>query len=87
MTLIAKQVRIASRIDARMQTLIHTGRDDMAILAAMADHMPAFKRLLDITQPGDMDELTRRFTGFCRFSQILGTLATGIHSGAIKAPR
>lgn len=87
MTLTAQQLRIASRIDARMQTLLRTGQDDMAIFAAMADHMPKFKRLLDTTRPDEMDELTRKFTGFYRYAKILETLAAGIQSGAIKVPR
>jgi hypothetical protein len=87
MTLTAQQLRIASRIDGRMQTLLRAGKDDMAIFAAMADHMPKFKQLLDTIRPGDMDELTRQFTGFYRYAKILETLAAGIQSGAIKVPR
>jgi hypothetical protein len=87
MTLIAKQVRVAAKIDARTQMLIRAGKDDMAILAAMADHMPKFKKLLDTTQRDDMDELSRRFTGFHRYAKILEALAAGIQSGAIKVPR
>jgi hypothetical protein len=87
MTLSTGQLRIAEKIDAKMQTLLRAGKDDVAIMVAMADHMPKFKRLLDTTKPAEMDELTRKFTGFYRYAKILETLAAGIHSGAIKVPR
>lgn len=87
MALTAEQLWIASKIDTKMQKLVRAGRDDMAIMVAMADHMPKFKQLLDTTQPGDMDELTRKFSGFYRYAKILETLAAGVHSGAIKVPR
>jgi hypothetical protein len=86
MALTNKQVRIASKIDARMRMLLRAGEDDAAILAAMADHMPAFHQLLSTTQPGDIDQLTREFPGFYRYAKILESLATGIQSGAIPEP-
>jgi hypothetical protein len=38
MALSAEQRWIATKIDTRMQRLIRAGKDDMAIVAAMADH-------------------------------------------------
>jgi hypothetical protein len=32
----------------------------MAIMAAMADHMPAFHQLLNTAQPGDIDHTDTR---------------------------
>ena len=58
----------------------------MAIMAAMADHMPAFHQLLSTAQPGDIDQLTRKLPGFYRYAKILESLATGIQSGAIPVP-
>ena len=87
MALTSKQLSMAERIDTRMQNLIRTGEDDVTVMVAMADHLPKFKRLLDTTQPGDMDELARKFTGFHRYAKILENLAGGIQSGAIKLPR
>jgi hypothetical protein len=34
-----------------MQRLIRAGKDNMAIVAAMAGHMPAFHQLLNTVQP------------------------------------
>jgi hypothetical protein len=86
MALTNKQVRVASKIDARMRTLLRAGEDDAAILAAMADHMQAFHQLLSTAQPGDIDQLTREFPGCYRYAKILETLAAGIRSGAIPVP-
>ena len=86
MALTSEQLWIATKIDARMQKLIRTGKDDMAIMVAMADHMPAFEQLLSSAQPGDVDQLTRKFLGFHRYTRILASLAAGIHSGAIPMP-
>jgi len=81
MALTADQRWIAAKIDTRMQKLIRAGKDNMAIMAAMADHMPAFHQLLSIAQPGDIDQLTRKFPGFHRYAKILESLASGIQSG------
>ena len=86
MALTNQQFWIAGKIDTRMQKLIRAGKDNMAIMAAMADHMPAFHQLLNTVQPGDMDQLTRKFPGFYRYAKILESLATGIQSGAIPVP-
>jgi len=86
MALTSQQLWIAAKIDTRMQKLIRAGKDNMAIMAAMADHMPAFHELLNAAQPADMDQLTRKFPGFYRYAKILESVATGIHSGAIPVP-
>ena len=82
-----KQLRVASRIDAAMQTLAQTGKDDMTILGDMVEHMADFKWLIDTAKPGVMDELCRRFAGFFRYAKILETVAAGIQSGAIAVPK
>jgi hypothetical protein len=69
-----------------MRKLIRTGKDHMAIMAAMAGHMPAFHQLLNTAQPGDIDQLSREFPGFHQYTKILESLATGIQSGAIPVP-
>ena len=86
MALTNQQLWIATKIDTRMQKLIRAGKDNMAIMAAMADHMPAFHELLTAAQPAEMDQLTRKFPGFYRYAKILELLATGIQSGAIPVP-
>jgi hypothetical protein len=86
MALTTGQRRIAEKIDARMRKLIRAGGDNMAIMAAMADHMPAFHRLLSTARPGDIEQLIRELPGFYRYAKILESLATGIQSGAIPVP-
>lgn len=87
MALTDSQVWAASKIDARAQRLFRAGKDDMAIMVAMVDHMPRFKELVESMPPGDLDELARRFSGFRRYAKILEALAGGIQSGAIEVPR
>ena len=86
MALTNQQLWVAAKIDTRMQKLIRAGKDNMAIMAAMADHMPAFHQLLNAAQPADIDQLARKFPGFYRYAKILESLATGIQSGAIPVP-
>ena len=86
MALTAEQRWSAAKIDTRMQKLIRAGKDDMTIVAAMADHMLNAKRLLETIQLADLDELTRKFPGFYRYAKILESLAAGIRSGAIPVP-
>ena len=86
MALTAEQRWSAAKIDTRMQKLIRAGKDDMTIVAAMADHMLNAKRLLGTIQLADLDELTRKFPGFYRYAKILESLAAGIRSGAIPVP-
>lgn len=87
MTLTTSQIWTANKIDTRMQKLLRAGKDDMAIMVAMSDHMPGFKELVDTTPPEDLNELTRRFSGFYRYAKILEAVAGGIQSGAIEVPR
>lgn len=86
MALTTGQRRIAEKIDTRMRKLIRAGGDNMTIMAAMADHMPAFHRLLSTARPGDIEQLIRELPGFYRYAKILESLATGIQSGAIPVP-
>ena len=86
MALTNQQLWVAGKIDTRMQKLIRAGKDNMAIMAAMADHMPTFHQLLSTAQPDDMEQLTRKFPGFYRYAKILESLACGIQSGAIPVP-
>lgn len=87
MALTASQVWTVTKIDAKMQKLLRSGKDDMAIMLAMADHMPRFKELVDTTQPEDLDALTRKFSGFHRYAKILEAVAGGIRSGDIAVPK
>ncbi len=86
MALTNQQLWVAGKIDTRMQKLIRAGKDNMTVMAAMADHMPAFHQLLNTAQPADIDQLARRFPGFYRYAKILESLASGIQSGAIPVP-
>jgi hypothetical protein len=70
-----------------VQRLDHAGWNDLGILAEMSDLMPNFKRLMDSSKPGVLDELGARFPGFYRYAKILEAVALGIRSGAIKVPR
>jgi hypothetical protein len=60
--------RLATRIDARMAELAAAGLDDRAIFEAMADHMPAMKRLFNDDK---LLDLCRRHPGLDRYVGIV----------------
>ena len=84
MTITPEQVRLAERIDAKVNRL--AGSDDIALFMAMADDMPEFKGLMDAAGQTGMDELCRRFDGFYRYAKVLEAIAAGIESGDIEVP-
>jgi hypothetical protein len=83
-----EQVRLASSIDAQMQTLAHRGvTEPLAIVGAMADAMPNFKRILDTATSDAIDELGQRFVGFHHYAKALEWLAGKLRSGELVAPK
>jgi hypothetical protein len=83
-----EQVRFASSIDAQMQTLTRRGvTEPLAIVGAMADAMPNFKRILDTATSDALDELCQRFAGFHHYAKVIEWLAGKLHSGEIVAPK
>lgn len=82
----AKQIRTAARIDSAMRPLLRDGKDDVAVLTGMSDHMTDFKDLIGTVKPGVMDELCQRYPGFYRYAKVLENIAGAIQSGAIKVP-
>ena len=87
MALIAEQLRIASQIDAKVRELDGAGLDDLTIMGEMYEQTPGFKRLLDTSTRGEMDELCARFPGFYRYAKILEAVAAGIKTGRIRVPK
>jgi hypothetical protein len=87
MGLTEEQLQMAGLIEARVKAIAESGADDMAVFAAMADYMPAFKRLMDTSTGDDMDRLAARYAGFYRYAKILETVAEGIRSGKIVVPK
>jgi hypothetical protein len=81
-----EMLKLAGKIDARVQRLQKRGCDDMTILAKMADHMPEFKRLMRMAGKDGMGELCGRFPGLLRYAKILESVGRGIRSGEIKIP-
>ncbi len=82
-----KQARIAVRIDAAMQSLLHDDADDIATRTGMSDHMADFKSLIDTAKPGVMDELCQRYPGFYRYAKVLERITGAVQSGVITVPR
>ena len=67
--MIAKQVRVASQIDAAMLSVLQTGKDDLAMFVAMGKHMEDFRWLVDSAGLTAMDKLCRRYDGLIRYAQ------------------
>lgn len=83
----AEKARVAEKLDERVQALLLAGLDDVALFAAMSDHMGEFKRLLDAAEPGELDKLGRRFPAFGHYAAVLTSIAAAIRDGAIEVPR
>jgi len=83
----ADRARTAEELDARVQPLLLAGLNNVALLAAMADRMPTFKRLLDAAESGELDRLSLRFPAFGHYAAVLTSIATAIRDGAITVPR
>ena len=64
MKLTPDQRQIAARLDAQVQKLLQQDKDDLTVFADMADSMPDFKRLMDTSKHGELDELCRQFPSF-----------------------
>lgn len=82
-----EKARVAKQVNKHVQALLLAGVDDVALFAAMSDHMSAFKCLLDAAEPGELDKLSRRFPAFGHYAAVLTSIAAAIRDGAITASR
>jgi len=83
----AEQLKVASLLDAKVLRLVRSGCDDVTLIGRMSeDDMAKFKWLLEYTGKSGLDELCRRFKGFCHYVHILEAVAGGIASGEITVP-
>ena len=79
-------VRRAAELDRLVKNYRADGADGYALLAAMADHLPKFRAILDGHSEVDLDRLTTRFPNFGYFGAMLTEIAQGIADGAIPVP-
>ena len=78
-----EQSRLAKDLDRRVKRI---GGNNQRLLAGMADHMPTFKRLMDISSEAEMNELCSQHMGLNRYAKLLERLAEGIARGDIPVP-
>lgn len=83
----AEKTKLAADLDARVKALRLAGIDDVALFAALSDHMPAFKQLMDAAAPGELGRLASRFPNLHHYAVLLTSIATAIRDGEIKVPR
>jgi len=81
-----EQHAIAKVLDAYLEDLEENGFNDLDILGQMAPQMPLLKRLMEISNEGEMADLCDEFFALDRFVGQLERLAEGIRSGAIAVP-
>jgi len=86
MPLTEQQTRLASIIDQHVKHVLAEGGGDEALLMSLADHMVAFKQLMDMSTIEEMNALCQRYEGFYRFANLLERLAEGIADGSIPVP-
>ena len=81
-----EQHAIAQVLDAYLEDLEENGFNDLDILGQMAPQQPLLKRLMEISNEGEMADLCDEFFALDRFVGQLERLAEGIRSGAIAVP-
>jgi hypothetical protein len=69
----ATQQQLAQQLNRLMRRI--GGGTDERVLAAMADHMPLFKQLLDTSTEAEMNELAQTSPAFGRYARVLERLA------------
>jgi hypothetical protein len=76
---------LAKHLAARIAAL---GRvSDIELFTAMAEEMPLFKRMMDISGQEGLDALCREHPALDRYARLLESIAQGIASGEIVVPR
>ena len=83
----AEQLQIVSMIDQKVKRILKAKGGRVEILKEMHDYMTGFKKVMEISTPEELSELSRQYSGFYHFAQILEDLASGIQSGKIKVPK
>jgi hypothetical protein len=79
---------LAELLDGKITELVRAGvGDDFTLMALMAPEMPLFKRLMDISGEGGMNDLWTAYPGLYRFAKLLELIAVGIQSSDIKMPQ
>lgn len=85
--LVGQRHRLAEHLDSKVGGLVRAGMGDgLMLLAGMALEMPLFKRLMDLSGAGGMDDLWGAYPNLYHFTELLGRIADGIRSGDIKGP-
>ncbi len=85
---VSERRALAELLDGKVNALIRTGiTEDFMLLSPMASDMPMFKRLMDISDGDDMNDLCAIYPGLYRFAKLLEPIAAGILSGEIEVPR
>jgi len=78
---------LAELLDGKVNDLMRAGiGDDFTLLAHMAPELPLFKRLMDISGKGEMNDLVNAYPGLYRLAKLLELIAAGIQSGDIEVP-
>lgn len=85
---VSQRRELAELLDGKVNELIRAGiTDDFMLLSHMASDMPLFKRLMDLSRGGCMNDICAVYPGLYRFAKLLERIATGIQSGEIEVPR
>lgn len=58
----------------------------LAFLMDMAEQLPLFYRMMEISTDGEINQLCEKHSGLYRLAKTLEQVAEGIRSGAIKVP-
>jgi hypothetical protein len=86
MSLDSKTKNFIIDFDKRMKVHIANNSSDEMILASMFEEMPKIKKIMDNSNPEEMNKLCEEYDGFYYYMKLLENLATGISKGDIVVP-
>lgn len=84
---VREQRAIAKVLDASVEELEEKEINPVELLAHMAPQMPLFKRLMDISDEGELSDLCEEYPGLYRLAKLLELVAAGVRSDGIEVPR
>ena len=70
----------------KVNDIITNGGNEISIMIALLDHMPAVRALMNSTSEKELNRYCDLYKGFYRYMKILEDTATAIASGSIRVP-
>lgn len=86
MPLTIEQINLISLIDQKTKSIISSGGNEVSLMIALLDKMPAIKTILSSVSEEEINRYYHSHKGFYQYMKILETVASSIADGSIKVP-